>query len=431
MIFFINFVSTVFCGHLGEIELASVALATAVINVTGFAVGTGLASACDTLISQTFGSGNLRRVGVILQRGVLILLLACFPCWAILINTEPILLSVKQNPEVARLSQLYVNIFMPALPAAFMYQLQVRYLQNQGIIWPQVITGVIGNFINAIMNGISLYVLDLGVVGSAAANAISQASLALILYIFIRGKGLQKATWSGWSLDCLQEWGQFTQVAIPSMFMLCLEWWTFEIGGVFAGVISEVELGAQSIVHQMVTIAYLGVTGGILRGTGKQRIGAICNLVGFYCIGIPIGLALMFAAKMGIVGLWVGIVVCITLQATVFIIVLWKLNWRKAAEEAMVRAGVQVTERKEELIMEQKVWNEPQVNIISSNVLSYERDLDLQVLNPAHDVTADVAAPQPLPVRQLVVRRGLTVLFMVLILAAGIFTSKMLLKLLK
>lgn len=44
------------------------------------------------------------------------------------------------------------------------------------------------------------------------------------------------------------------------------------------------------------------VTGGILRGAGKQRIGAICNLVGYYCIGIPIGLSLMFAAKMGIVG---------------------------------------------------------------------------------------------------------------------------------
>lgn len=51
---------------------------------------------------QTYGSGNLKRVGVILQRGVLILLLACFPCWALLINTQLILLAVRQSPEVAR-----------------------------------------------------------------------------------------------------------------------------------------------------------------------------------------------------------------------------------------------------------------------------------------------------------------------------------------
>lgn len=51
---------------------------------------------------QTYGSGNLKRVGVILQRGVLILLLACFPCWALLINTQSILLAVKQSTQVAR-----------------------------------------------------------------------------------------------------------------------------------------------------------------------------------------------------------------------------------------------------------------------------------------------------------------------------------------
>ena len=41
------------------------------------------------------------------------------------------------------------------------------------------------------------------------------------------------------------------------MLMLCLEWWTFEIGALLAGLISEVELGAQSIVYQMVTIVFM------------------------------------------------------------------------------------------------------------------------------------------------------------------------------
>lgn len=45
-----------------------------------------------------------------------------------------------------------------------------------------------------------------------------------------------------------------------------------------------------------------GVTSGIMRGAGKQRIGAICNLVGYYAIGLPIAVSLMFAAKLGIVG---------------------------------------------------------------------------------------------------------------------------------
>uniref|UniRef100_A0A3P8W959 Multidrug and toxin extrusion protein n=1 Tax=Cynoglossus semilaevis TaxID=244447 RepID=A0A3P8W959_CYNSE len=432
MVFMISFVSTVFCGHLGKIELASVALSIAVVNVTGVSIGSGLSLTCDTLISQTYGSGNLKRVGVILQRGVLILLMACFPCWAVLINTEPLLLAVQQSPEIASLSQLYVKVFMPALPASFMYQLQVRYLQNQGIIWPQVITGVIVNILNAVINYVFLFVLDLGVAGSAAANSISQYFLAGILFIYICGRGLHKATWSGWSLDCLQEWGPFIRLAIPSMLMLCLEWWMFEIGGFLSGVISETELAAQSIIYQMAVIAYMfplgfsaaasvrvgnalgagnvgqaqlsckvtivssftvgvfvgfsftiarhvvgyiftkeldiiervgdvmlvfgfmhlpdavaGVAGGALRGAGKQLIGALCNLVGYYCIGFPIGVSLMFAAKMGIVGLWTGLCICVLMQAIFFVTFLCKLDWNKASEEARVRAGVQLKEEKQ------------------------------------------------------------------------------------
>ncbi|CDR18095.1 unnamed protein product, partial [Oncorhynchus mykiss] len=228
-----------------------------VINVTGVSIGYGLSSACDTLISQTFGSRNLLKVGVIVQRAILIQLLACFPCWAVLINTEPILLAVKQSPEVARLSQVYVKIFMPALPATFIYQLEARYLQNQGIIWPQVITGVVANVLNALINYIFLYVLDLGVAGSAWANTISQFSLAAILYAYILWKELHKATWAGWSWECLEDWGTYIHLAIPSMIMLCVEWWTYEIGGFLAGLISEVELGAQSVVFELASICYM------------------------------------------------------------------------------------------------------------------------------------------------------------------------------
>lgn len=62
---------------------------------------------------------------------------------------------------------------------------------------------------------------------------------------------------TGWSLDCLQEWGLFIKLAIPSMLMICLSWWIFEIGGFLAGVISEVELGAQSIAYQLCIVAYM------------------------------------------------------------------------------------------------------------------------------------------------------------------------------
>lgn len=47
------------------------------------------------------------------------------------------------------------------------------------------------------------------------------------------------------------------RLAIPSMLMLCLEWWMFEIGGFLAGIISEAELGSHSIVYELAAIAYM------------------------------------------------------------------------------------------------------------------------------------------------------------------------------
>lgn len=41
------------------------------------------------------------------------------------------------------------------------------------------------------------------------------------------------------------------------MLMICLSWWIFEIGGFLAGVISETELGAQSIAYQLCVVAYM------------------------------------------------------------------------------------------------------------------------------------------------------------------------------
>ncbi|CAN9510798.1 unnamed protein product [Ophioblennius macclurei] len=513
MSFLISFVSTVFCGHLGKIELAAVALAIAVVNVTAISVGMGLSSTCDTLISQTYGSGNLRRVGVILQRGILILLLACFPCWAIIINTQPLLLLFRQNPDVARLAQLYVEIFTPALPATFMFHLQGRYLQNQGIIWPQVITGAIGNLLNAAINYLLLHVLDMGVAGSALANTLSQFALACVLFVYIISRGLHKNTWGGWSTDCLQEWGAFIKLAVPSMLMLCLEWWIFEAGGFLSGLISETELGAQSVVYQLTLIAYMipmgiataasvrvgsalgagnvelaklsskaaiscsfvtsacmgilvavvrnfigyifttdreiidrvsqvmivfafmhicdgvaGVLGGVVRGVGKQVIGALCNFVGYYFIGFPIGVSLMFPANMGILGLWTGLTICVLMQATFFLIFFYRLDWNKCCNEARQRAGIQMDDGNEMVDKQMSELNTMEISATAASARSPSED-------PDNHIYLDAASPEPtsvssnvttvgdpLSLKQLVVRRCLALVFMVTILSVGIMS---------
>ncbi|NXN80863.1 S47A1 protein, partial [Bombycilla garrulus] len=425
LIFMIHLVSSIFCGHLGKVELASVTLAIAVINVTAVSVGYGLTSACDTLISQTYGSKNLLRVGVILQRATIIILLCCFPCCAILINVEELMLLMHQDPEVSRLTQLYVNAFLPALPAVFLYNLEARYLQNQMIMWPLVLSGVIGNIVNAAANYVLLYVFHLGVTGSAWANTTAQYSQTIFLFLYIIGRKLHVNTWGGWSSECLLEWDSFTSLAIPSMLMMCIEWWTYEIGSFLIGLLSVVELSVQSIIYEVSVVAFMiplglgtaasvqvgnalgagdvevakrssstclictgvfsvivgsilaaskdvlgfvftkdkeiadlvsrvtpiyvvfhlfeamnGACSGLLRGIGKQKFGAILNAVSYYGVGMPLAAVLLFVAKIGVMGLWVGMLVSVFILCTCFVTYISRLDWEKAAKEAQRRAGV-------------------------------------------------------------------------------------------
>ncbi|XP_063473899.1 multidrug and toxin extrusion protein 2 isoform X2 [Symphalangus syndactylus] len=255
--FMIYIVSTVFCGHLGKVELASVTLAVAFVNVCGVSVGVGLSSACDTLMSQSFGSPNKKHVGVILQRGALVLLLCCLPCWALFLNTQHILLLFRQDPDVSRLTQDYVMIFIPGLPVIFLYNLLAKYLQNQKITWPQVLSGVVGNCVNGVANYVLVSVLNLGVRGSAYANIISQFAQTIFLLLYIVLKKLHLETWAGWSSQCLQDWGPFFSLAVPSMLMICIEWWAYEIGSFLMGLLSVVDLSAQAVIYEVATVTYM------------------------------------------------------------------------------------------------------------------------------------------------------------------------------
>ncbi|XP_057676903.1 multidrug and toxin extrusion protein 1 isoform X3 [Corythoichthys intestinalis] len=394
--FLLPLVISIFCGHIGTAELAGYALASATINVSAMVIVQGLTMACDTLVSQTYGSKNLKRVGIILQRSSLILLLFCLPCWALLINAQQLLLLMRQDQQVARIAQIYTTAFIPAVPAMFLHQLQVAYLQNQGIILPQMYTAALANLFNLGANYVLIISLQLGVVGSAMANSLAQVFVCLLLYAYIRWKKLHGPTWAGWSSDCLQDWGSFIKLAVPSTFMVCFEWWIWEIGGFLAGILGEVDLAAQHVMVEISAITYMCVCSGILVGCGMQKVAAMSNLVGYYCIGLPIGVALMFAAHLQIFGLWLGLLTCVTLEACFFLVLVFKLNWKKVTKEAEERAGKRVMET------------------------SKNHSMDGQETSRSQDRESEDISEKRLSTTQLVLRRGFALSAAVVTLAMGV-----------
>uniref|UniRef100_A0A452R6G5 Solute carrier family 47 member 2 n=1 Tax=Ursus americanus TaxID=9643 RepID=A0A452R6G5_URSAM len=141
--------------------------------------------------------------------------------------------------------------------AFFLYVLLAKYLQNQGIVWPQVFSGIVGNCINGLANYILVSMLRLGVRGSAYATTISYFVQTIFLFLYIVLKKLHLETWAGWSSQCLQDWGPFFSLAVPSMLMVCIEWWAYEIGSFVMGLISVLDLSGQAILYELATVVYM------------------------------------------------------------------------------------------------------------------------------------------------------------------------------
>lgn len=66
------------------------------------------------------------------------------------------------------------------------------------------------------------------------------------------------------------------------------------------------------------------VLAGVMRGCGRQKIGATINLVTYWVFGLPIACLLAFPGKLGALGLWTGLACTASIQALLMTLTVFK-----------------------------------------------------------------------------------------------------------
>ena len=69
------------------------------------------------------------------------------------------------------------------------------------------------------------------------------------------------------------------------------------------------------------------VSTGALRGLGETRTPMLANLVGYWVLGLPLGLSLCFVLHWGIYGLWIGLLLALVVIASTLL-----ARWRRDSE---------------------------------------------------------------------------------------------------
>lgn len=126
-------VSVLIVGRSSPENLATTAFSLMFAMITAWMIALGGTTALDTLASSTFtGSSNKHDLGILLQRGFLVLSLFYIPVAILWACAEPVFLLLGQDPQLSRDSARFLTCLIPGGLGYIYFEVMKKYLQAQG-----------------------------------------------------------------------------------------------------------------------------------------------------------------------------------------------------------------------------------------------------------------------------------------------------------
>lgn len=126
-------VTVVISGQGSSMDLSVSAFSLMFAMVTGWMIALGGTTALDTLASSTFtGSKDKHDLGILLQRGVLVLTIFYIPVAILWACSHHIFLLLGQGPELSYQSSRFLTCLIPGGLGYIFFETMKKYLQAQG-----------------------------------------------------------------------------------------------------------------------------------------------------------------------------------------------------------------------------------------------------------------------------------------------------------
>ncbi|OIT37558.1 PREDICTED: protein DETOXIFICATION 41 isoform X1 [Nicotiana attenuata] len=223
--YMLGFVTLMFVGHFGSLELAAASIVS--VGIQGFAYGVmlGMASAVETVCGQAYGAKRYAVMGVICQRAIILHLgaafLLSFPYWF----SGPLLKAIGQSDTISEQGELFARGLILQLYAFAISCPMQRFLQAQNIVNPMAYIAVAVFVVHVLVTWLVVDVLGYGLLGASLAQSFSWWLLVVAQYLYINFSPLCKETWTGLSTDAFKSIWPYFKLTVASAVMLCLEIW--------------------------------------------------------------------------------------------------------------------------------------------------------------------------------------------------------------
>jgi len=241
-----NVVTLAFAGHLGDLELAAISIASTVVVGLNFGLFLGMGSALETLCGQAYGAKKYHMLGVYMQRSWIVLFIVAILLLPIYIFATPILKLMGQPDDIAELSGSVSIWFIPQHFAfVFMFPIQ-KYLQSQlknmVIAW----LSAASLLLHIALSWLFIIKLEMGLVGAAITLDLAWWVPAIGQFLYVTCGGCPY-TWTGLSKNAFRDLWPFFKLSIASGVMLCLENWYYRVLVLLTGKLPDPQVAVDSL----------------------------------------------------------------------------------------------------------------------------------------------------------------------------------------
>ncbi|XP_054796061.1 protein DETOXIFICATION 41-like [Prosopis cineraria] len=245
--YMLSFVTLMFVGHLGTLELAGASIASVGIQGLAYGIMLGMASAVQTVCGQAYGARKLSAMGIICQRAIILHIGAAVLLTFLYWYSGSVLKAIGQSESIAEQGQIFARGIIPQLYAFAISCPMQRYLQAQNIVNPLAYMSVGVFLLHVGLSYLVVYVLDYELIGAALTLSFSWWVLTIINGLYILLSPRCKETWTGFSVKAFRGIWPYFKLTVASAIMLCLEIWYNQGLVLISGLLSNPTVSLDSI----------------------------------------------------------------------------------------------------------------------------------------------------------------------------------------
>ncbi|CAI2365228.1 unnamed protein product [Moneuplotes crassus] len=238
------------------VQVAGLGLGVMFINMFVFGAFEGLNGAIDTLVSQYYGTGDYEGCNLIFNRARVINSVLFIPVAILFLSSKEILIFLDQDTEVAIVAGKFLIFQIPGMFIFVHFDTLRRYIQAMGhfnVLLQDCLWGAL--FHISVLWMLLKYVEgDPVIICSIVWNLTIMIYYILLMY-FARDilKEVNKLpVFEG----AFTGWWSYLSLALPSGFIICCEWWMYEVLTILTGWIGVTELATLVIIFNTHNFVY-------------------------------------------------------------------------------------------------------------------------------------------------------------------------------